>query len=183
MSYWLSVIVFWEISQMFNQNGSAQGHRKFLLCPVGHGDHGKISSLIPAIIHDVHYMWVSETIQCWKSLITHALISTAGFYRYQWCGEQSSCGKVWGQGSCRDGPLSLHALTRFCTPLLLLLALLKIHMAHWQNAWEVLSHSSFSSYEEICFPVDFCPPFEAGWPRAYGQWSWGLLPPSVSYHF
>lgn len=109
MSYWLSIMVFWEISQMFNQSRSSQACRKFPFSPVGCGDHGEISSLIQAIIHNVHYMQVSEIVCAEKILITHYLISSPAFYRYQWCGAQSGCGKVWGQGHCRGRSLFLHA--------------------------------------------------------------------------
>lgn len=68
MSYWLSVIVFWEISQMFNQNRSSQGCRKFLFCPAGGGGHNEVFLHIQVKIHSMHFMQASEMIECWKNL-------------------------------------------------------------------------------------------------------------------
>lgn len=53
MSYWLNVTIFWEISQIFNQNRSSQKCRRFPFWPIGHGHNSEISSLIQAITHNV----------------------------------------------------------------------------------------------------------------------------------
>lgn len=54
MSYWLNVTIFWEISQIFNQNRSSPRCRRFLFWPIGHGHHSEIFSVIQAITHNVH---------------------------------------------------------------------------------------------------------------------------------
>lgn len=119
VSYWLSVIVFFKISQMFNQ--SSQGGRKFLLCPVDCGVHGKILSLIPAIIHKVYFMWVSKMVWCWHNpaysffyFHSRVLQVSVTHYRYQ--------------GHCRDRSLCFHSCILFLT---FSLSVAKTYLGHW----------------------------------------------------
>lgn len=164
MSYWLNVTIFWEISQIFNQNRSSPRCRRFLFWPIGHGHHSEIFSLIQAMTHNVHLCGVWNGLvlkkKSWLLVLWFPLQAFTGVSGTGHGAAVAECGAE----SIAETSLPLHT----CIPLyfslsvFLLLALLKTYTTQWNNAWEVLSHCTFSSCEEIGFLVDICLPFTAG---------------------